>query len=52
MDLHSELYPAFQQADRGECMTIEQSRESLRRELPIRMAELDAVVKGNLPLPE
>lgn len=33
-------------------MTVEESRALLRRELPVRMAELESIDKGNLSLPE
>ena len=52
MDLRSELYPAIQEAERGEGIPANEAFEAIRRELPARMAELDRIDKGNLAIPE
>lgn len=52
LDFRSELYPSIQEMERGEGIPMEEAMESIRRELPKRMAELDDIEKGNLPLPE
>ena len=52
LDFRSELYPGIQEMERGEGIPLDEAMESIRRELPKRMAELDKIEKGNLPLPE